>query len=254
MANISSLDALRKSEEEAQSGQQGNEYYSGGASAQGGGSGLNVMDPTGRDAGNAGFMNGILNRARSEAASAPSDGPIVNVVFYANGFTLDDGPLRELGTPENDTFLQHILQGICPPELVKDGKAASVSLVDKRGETYKAPSFIAFSGAGRSAGETSDSSGSVLTPQANAVAPEVDESQPKVRIQLVFENRKRMVVSLNASHTLRDLAAVVDASGNVSGPYQMLMSTRGPPKPATDFASTLEAASLNGSAVTIKSV
>jgi hypothetical protein len=33
------------------------------------------------------------------------------------GFTVDDGPLRDLETPENKAFVEQLTQGYAPPEV-----------------------------------------------------------------------------------------------------------------------------------------
>lgn len=265
MSNFATLDSVKKKKEE-DSKKQGAEYYSGGAGAQGG-SGLNVVDP---EDGEGDKVEQIFARAAAEgsdgAAAAGEAGAseAVTLTFYRNGFTLGDGPLREQGTPENDQFVDEIKKGFCPSELIVDGKPAHVKIEDKRGEDFAAPAYVAFSGGGQSAGAgaavAAASSGSVVTPSAagaKSAAPAVDEAEPTVRVQIVYaHSRKRAVVKFNKTHVVQDLIAVIDASNEVSAPYQMLTSQRGPPRPipATDFAKTIPDAGLAGAAVTVKLV
>lgn len=60
------------------------------------------------------------------------------IVMYRDGFTVDHGPLRKPGIPENDQFLTAISKGLCPPELIngKTGEPGRVSIVDYREDTY----------------------------------------------------------------------------------------------------------------------
>mmetsp|Transcript_16696 Transcript_16696/g.47584 ORF Transcript_16696/g.47584 Transcript_16696/m.47584 type:complete len:258 (-) Transcript_16696:503-1276(-) len=256
MANITSLDDLRKRREQEEASRQ-NEYYTGGASAQGG-SGLSVLSPGDRPQGNP--VDDILAQARQHAAAgAPPPGAeerLVNVTFYENGFTVGDGPLREPGIPENDRFLADVQAGICPRELIVDGQPSSVQISDKRGERFKPPAYVAFAGAGQSAGSAAvaGQDSSVVSPSTQVEKPPVDEGEPTVRVQLAYENRKREVVTLNKHHTVRHLTAFVNASGNVTGPYQLLASTRGPPKPVTNLEENIVDAGLAGASVTVKSV
>lgn len=41
-------------------------------------------------------------------ASQPSEGVVHNIVFWQNGFTVNDGPLRRLDDPENASFIEVI--------------------------------------------------------------------------------------------------------------------------------------------------
>ena len=44
------------------------------------------------------------------------------VTFYDNGFTVDDGTLRD--PSENQEFIEMIGRGMCPPELMHPGASA----------------------------------------------------------------------------------------------------------------------------------
>ena len=60
------------------------------------------------------------------------------VTLYADGFTINDGPLRASGDHgANDAFLSDIANGVSPAELTTaTGQAKPVALVDKRGVAY----------------------------------------------------------------------------------------------------------------------
>jgi hypothetical protein len=263
---VHSLDSLRRAEAAAgdesdgggaSSGDDGNEYYAGGASQRGGGgSGLSVLGPPGGRGGPRDPFESIVDRGRREMEQ-PGGGlrpgeQAVEVVFYANGFTVDGGALREPGVPENDRFLADMAEGVCPAELVRDGRPATVKVVVKRSETFKPPAYVAFSGGGQSMGAGAGAAG-VVQPRPGAAKPApLPAGEPTVRVQLVFDNRKREVVQLAKSATVRALIAHIDASGHVAGPYQMLLAASGPPKPLTDFAANVVDAGLAGASVTVK--
>ncbi len=253
---VATLDSIKKKQEEEQT-DGGNEYYSGGAGAQGG-SGLNVVAPGDRRPGGDPVAS-IFNRATEESQrgqGVDSDLPIVTVTFYSNGFTLDDGPLREAGVPENDTFLKEISQGYCPQELVVDGKPSQVKINDKRGEQYVPPAYVAFSGGGQSAGASSSaSSDSVIQPGSGGTELVVDGAQPTIRVQIVFaSNRKREVIKFNKTHTVQDLIGVINGFPHVSGQYQMLLGQPPKPVPNSEFGKTLVEAGIAGASVTVKQV
>uniref|UniRef100_A0A7N0TP34 SEP domain-containing protein n=1 Tax=Kalanchoe fedtschenkoi TaxID=63787 RepID=A0A7N0TP34_KALFE len=126
------------------------EYYTGGEK-----SGMLVQDPTIGGSGN--DVDSIFNQARQLGAlEGPIDAPssssrsftgtgrllsgetlstaapqqpeavVHNIVFWSNGFTLNDGPLRRLDDPENATFLESIRKSECPKELAPPDRRASV--------------------------------------------------------------------------------------------------------------------------------
>ena len=83
----------------------------------------------------------------------------VHVTFWKNGFSIEDGPLREYAnlTDEDKAFLKSMERGECPKELEALARAKEerimVSVVDKKNEDFVAPakpSYVAFSGSGHS--------------------------------------------------------------------------------------------------------
>uniref|UniRef100_H2Z6V6 SEP domain-containing protein n=1 Tax=Ciona savignyi TaxID=51511 RepID=H2Z6V6_CIOSA len=82
----------------------------------------------------------------------------VNVVLrlWSNGFTVDDGPLRDFNDPNNAEFLQSVKKGQIPRELIRNahGGEVHVDMEDHRQEEYKAPKkkIKPFSGQGHMLG------------------------------------------------------------------------------------------------------
>ncbi len=277
-----SFDALRKKETEGNKGDVGfgggagggeddddQNYYVGGTSNQGGGSGLNVVDPHSARGGGDPFAK-IIETARRQGASpgAPGgasssgDKPKRKVTFYKNGFRLDDGPLRERGTKENDEFLDAISRGYCPEELLDKAtrQPADVAIEDRRSEEYQPPpppAYIAFSGQGQTMGASSSQTDNAIvvgTESAPSVPVEGDES---IKIRIVYPNGKKQAAAFAKSHTIRNLLYVIEQSGNVSGVYQILSnanSVQPKPIPNSQFNETLANAKLGGASVTVRLV
>lgn len=92
------------------------EYYAGGTDGHGGGSGLNVIDPaTSNDP-----MQKIINNAMKDSNEMSGQNPpegMRKITLYRNGFTVDDGPLRDLESPENRQFIDALSQGYIPKEV-----------------------------------------------------------------------------------------------------------------------------------------
>lgn len=245
-------------------------FYVGGNSGQGGGSGLSVLDPNDPRAGNAGAamnaggaMNSIFSQAQAQTAGtadvpppAPESGPGRVVTVYRNGFTVDNGPFRALDDPENAEFLQDMAQGVVPRELEAGAKGpVNVSLVDKRGEDYEKPpepSYVAYSGAGQTVGGSAKvDDGALVSGDAGAdEKPVVDDAQPTTTIMIRLHNGKRMKATLNLSHTVRHVQALISAEGAGSAPYVLMAGF--PPAQLNDAAQTIEAAGLKGAQITQK--
>ncbi|KAK2141272.1 hypothetical protein LSH36_1130g00002 [Paralvinella palmiformis] len=72
--------------------------------------------------------------------------------LWKDGFSIDDGPLRGYGEPENEQFLNSIKKGEIPKELLDNARGGEVnlSMEDHRNEDYIKPKTAtkAFSGTG----------------------------------------------------------------------------------------------------------
>ncbi|CAK9179333.1 unnamed protein product [Ilex paraguariensis] len=141
------------------------EYYTGGEK-----SGMLVQDPSkGNDveaifnqAVKSGAVEGPADHLRPSSSSRTFTGPARllsgetvpsapqrpeavthDIIFWSNGFTIDNGPLRSLGDPENASFLESIRKGECPKELEPADKrtAVNVNLMRKEENCPVCPYF-----------------------------------------------------------------------------------------------------------------
>lgn len=115
MVNIVGLSNLRDRQGDRENDEHTPTYYAGGASQQGGGSGLSVIGP-GDGTQRADFAANIIERARREAQSDGTNagegtGPRHIITFYRDGFTVNDGPYRARSDPANRPFLEAIEAG-----------------------------------------------------------------------------------------------------------------------------------------------
>ncbi|KAJ9566638.1 hypothetical protein OSB04_002604 [Centaurea solstitialis] len=82
-----------------------------------------------------------------------------NIVFWRNGFTVNDGPLRRLDDPQNAPFLESIRKSECPKELEPANRRSSVHVnLIRRDENFQEPvaTQAAFQGVGRTLGTSTD--------------------------------------------------------------------------------------------------
>ena len=120
------------------------------------------------------------------------------------------------------------------------------------GYRYEPPAYVAFSGGGQTLAAAAPAAGAVLGGGGGAAvdAPVVDDGAPKTTLQLRLASGKRVRATLNLTHTVAHLDALVRAEGAGDAPYVLLAGY--PPAPLADPAATIEAAGLKGAAVTQK--
>lgn len=260
------MDELKKRDEEGQRG--GQEFYAGGNDSRtGGGSGLATMGPPSNS--NDPFQK-IVDNAKADSASQtggggehmdPSD--MIKLTLFRNGFTVDDGPLRDLESPENKAFLDQLTQGYVPPELVKERREkglngpVNVALNDKRDQDYRAPTpppYVAFGGEGSSIGSVAKSGGALIDPSSSEfqeAPPVLDSSQPSTLLQVKLADGKKIKVKLNKSHKVHHLALMIrnrdGGAGSTDGPYYLCSGF--PPKDIEDLTLTLIDAGLVGASI-----
>ncbi|XP_047312136.1 plant UBX domain-containing protein 4 [Impatiens glandulifera] len=277
-------DLNRPSAHDSDSDDEPQEYYTGGEK-----SGMLVQDPS---KGN-NEVNAIFNQARKLGAieepvedvhsssssrsftgtgrllsgeAAPSAPPpplpqqpesiVHNIVFWRNGFTVNDGPLRRLDDPENAPFLESIRKSESPLELEPADKRSSVSVkLIKRDEECPEPEKrqVSFQGVGRTLGGGNNGpTTSVPSTDSLGLGRILDESLPTTSIQLRLGDGTRMVGQFNFHNTVGEIRAFIDSSRpGVVRPYQ-LQTVGFPPKQLTDPTQTIEQAGLANSVVVQK--
>jgi UBX domain-containing protein 1 len=188
-----------------------------------------------------------LSGSSVDGGAAPKPPQEHTITFYADGFTVDDGPLRQANDPANAGFLAAINQGMLPPELMnEDGSDADVHMVDKSQEKYKPPpvTLKPFGGEGRSMREEASSSGAGSSSAATADEPQelvVDAAAPTTTLQVRLADGSRKIVKANHTHTVLQLKQhIATFSPGVA------FSLRGgfPPKPLEDLSLSLADAKL----------
>lgn len=259
------------------------EYYTGGEK-----SGMLVQDPSKKD-----DVDEIFNQARQlGAVEGPLEPPpssrsftgtgrllsgenvptgnqqpepvVHNIVFWSNGFTIDDGPLRKLDDPENASFLESIRKSECPKELEPADRRAPVHVNLMRKEE-KCPERqkrrVSFQGVGRTLGGSNEGSGSsspvapdsapipIQTEPAPSQSLVIDETVPTTSIQLRLADGTRLVAKFNHHHTVNDIRGFIDSSRPGASLNYQLQTMGFPPKPLTDLTQTIEEAGLANSVV-----
>ena len=255
--------------------EKGQAFYVGGGER----SGQEVLGPPReREGRGANAMAEALMRAVGEQpADAPLDGEEGEAVpvalhLWSNGFSVEDGPLRDYMTPDGQAFMRTVMRGQVPPELIQTyGRNVDLGLDKKTGEEYKPPPMKAFSGQGNRLGSflpgmatqpgeaTSSSQPPAPAPQSPAkpagpieVKGKLVEGEPTTTLQLRMPDNSRLRIILNPSHSLshaRD--AVIDARPDLA---LQLFSFHGgfPIKKLEDEKATLKEAGLLNSLIHVK--
>ncbi|KAM7265756.1 hypothetical protein ACFE04_003439 [Oxalis oulophora] len=262
------------------------EYYTGGEK-----SGMLVQDPTKRNNNNSNNdVDAIFDQARQQGAqeapfenlnqssssrsftgtgrllsgepapppSAPQqpESVIHNIVFWANGFTVNDGPLRSLDDPENASFLESIRKSECPKELEPADRRSTVHVnLIRREQNCPEPekTHVPFQGVGRTLGSSSVPAAPEVSALNNTPLPSaglvVDDTLPSTQIQLRLADGTRMIAHFNNHHTLNDIRGFINASRPGSATNYQLQLMGFPPKLLTDPTQTIELAGLANSVV-----
>ncbi|XP_062513823.1 NSFL1 cofactor p47-like isoform X2 [Corticium candelabrum] len=128
------------------------------------------------------------------------------LTFWANGFCIDDGPLRDGSSDKDRAFIESVTKGQIPDELVSEaqGSEVHVNVEDRREEQYRQPKPVLkpFSGEGHKLGnpdigDTSVAARGLAATSANVVVAgfsshmSVDSSQPCTSIQIRLANGTR---------------------------------------------------------------
>eukprot|EP01059_Diplonema_ambulator_P019493 TRINITY_DN3285_c0_g1_i1.p1 TRINITY_DN3285_c0_g1~~TRINITY_DN3285_c0_g1_i1.p1 ORF type:complete len:339 (+),score=72.43 TRINITY_DN3285_c0_g1_i1:43-1059(+) len=197
------------------------------------------------------------------SGGAPRKEAQVKITMWKNGFSVDDGPLRDASVPADKVFIDDIKKGKIPKEILEkvreaDGSYPEVvfTLEDKQEAAYEPPKkqFKAFSGEGRSLGSSSSSAPVSAPAPATSSGTRtpliVDELKPTTTIQLTLPDGTRMAAKFNLDHTVGDVAGFVYHTQPNHPPFTML--TTFPRQELTNMGQTIKEAGLSRAVIMVK--
>lgn len=175
--------------------------------------------------------------------------------LWKNGFSIDDGPLRDFQDPANKQFLDAVSRGEVPQELTSRGKEVNLNMEDHRTEDYVQPkvSVKPFTGAGHMLGSpapsvakspSSGSSASGNTEDAAKQRVKVNDSAPTTNLQVRLADGSRLVVKLNHTHKISDVRNYITIARPEYASTSFALMTTFPNKELTDENQSLADAKL----------
>ena len=166
--------------------------------------------------------------------------------LWADGVSIDDGPLFRFDDPANAAIMADINRGRAPLALldVQPDQEVDLNLEPHKGENYVQPKkkWKPFGGEGQRLGSpTPGPSGPSIVPQnvnvsqpsgGDQAKPEVDESQPTLQLQIRLGDGTRLQSRFNTTHTIGDVYNFVDRAQTGQRSYALM--TTFPSKELTD--------------------
>lgn len=189
--------------------------------------------------------------------------------MWQDGFSIDDGPLRDYNDQENREFLTDVMKGRIPRELIREARGGEVmvNMEDHKDKPFEKPKVTAkpFQGSGNVLGSiapavvANDSSSSAHASGGSAALSEadaqkrvnVDTSKTMTTLQVRLMSGGRLIVKLNDSNTISDLRQYIRLL-NPDTPPNFSLHTTFPNKEHTDDSATLKDAGLLGAAILMR--
>ncbi|GAB1602859.1 NSFL1 cofactor p47-like isoform X1 [Argonauta hians] len=138
--------------------------------------------------------------------------------MWKNGFTVDNGPLRDYSDERNTEFLESIARREIPQELSREAKGGKINLNinDYRTKDYSPPkeTVAAFTGKGHMLGSPSPTTAQSETNTSSASSAtvsnvEVNKSLPTTNLQIRLSDGSRMSLKLNHTHQISDIRSQI---------------------------------------------
>lgn len=189
----------------------------------------------------------VQDPAAASAARGQPPAPRVTrtLHLWADGVSIDDGPLLRFDDPANEHIMQEINQGRAPKALldVQPDQEVDLNLEPHKGDNYVAPKskYKPFGGSGQRLGSPTPG---LAAPAATAPAPaaasskpeemQVDEQQPTLQLQMRLGDGTRLASRFNTTHTIGDVYAFVDRASPASQQRTYVLQTTFPTRELTD--------------------
>ncbi|CAD6196147.1 unnamed protein product [Caenorhabditis auriculariae] len=219
-------------------------------------------------------LNGNPEPAVRVSDGEATEGPVrVTLYMYPNGFSIDDGPLRMLNDPESEQFIQDIMQGRIPRELLQLHRGRQIDLhMERKLTPYEPPKMKPFQGSGARLGNVvptvvgAGSSSAAPEPAAPQSTPDeaaknlekakeevkLEAGQPTTNVQIRLPSGQRLVGTFNHTHTVTTVRSFICSAYPEMeyAPFQLM--TTFPNKVIDDESLSLKDANLLNAVVVVK--
>ncbi|XP_075717141.1 UBX domain-containing protein 2A-like isoform X1 [Rhinoderma darwinii] len=201
------------------------------------------------------FVNSLFEEAGDAGVinASPEDEAEVIIKMWKNGFTINDGQLRDYTDAANRQFMDSMRKGELPPELHKTfaKKELSVNVEDRKSEHYfiRKKHVDPFSGEGHRLGSATPK---VIT-KANGLEDGGEQSLPSVElkagepltnVKIWLADGKRIVQKFNTTHRISDIRNFVERIPCKSEKIPFTLATSFPLRDLLDETVTIQEARL----------
>lgn len=189
------------------------------------------------------------------------------LTFWEDGFSIDDGPLRDYKDPRNEEFLKTLGMGQVPSELkARPNQRVKVMVQHRVQDKYVPPKKVLkpFQGTGNRLGSeipgettgfttsspppptlpVSTSSATTSSPASSAPAFGANSNEPLTTVQIRLADGTRLVAKFNPTQTVEDIHRFINMSRPGESQRNYVLMTTFPNKEITDVTQTLQQAQL----------
>ncbi|WPG98525.1 SEP-domain-containing protein [Acrodontium crateriforme] len=177
--------------------------------------------------------------------------------LWADGVSIDDGPLFRFDDPANQDMMAQINQGRAPLSLldVQPNEEVELNLIPHKDENYVAPKKVykPFSGSGQRLGAPTPGGASSSSSSSPAPAPsssgtstqqapatiDVDDSAPTLQLQIRLGDGTRLLSRFNTTHTVGHVYEFVNRASSASTQRSYTLMTTFPSKELDDKTKVL---------------
>ncbi|CAG9764789.1 unnamed protein product [Ceutorhynchus assimilis] len=155
-------------------------------------------------------------------AQEPTAPQEVTLRLWQNGFSVNDGPLREYNDPANAEFLSSIRRGEIPHELREGRAEILLAMEDHRMEKFKKAKAASkpFQGQGYTLGSPAPAVVGASDVEDDKPANEarakellkVNTTEPVTNLQIRLADGSRLVAQFNHEHTIRQIREYITAA------------------------------------------
>lgn len=198
--------------------------------------------------------------------------PVYYLYLWENGFSVNDGPLRDPNNRADRDFITDCLRHRIPQELSIAHPDQDIDIrLERKSGPYVPPKSKPFEGTGARLGgvvpsvvssaplppgpsssqHANESEDSLAKAQAEV---QLDPNTPKTKLQIRLQDGTRLVGEFNSTHTVASIRNfIVTARPQLAFQEFQLMTTY-PPKVIDDETSSLSDAGLLGAVIAIKPI